>query len=457
MTLSTIASVTGGMLSGSDREFVSVSIDSRAVQNGDLFVAIRGDRFDGHDFVDDAMGRGAAGAVVSRRMASAISQVTVSDTTTALGSMAAYWRRQFDLPVLGITGSNGKTTVTAMIREILSVSGLPLAPRESFNNQWGVPLTLLGLRESHTHAVIEMGMNHPGEIDYLTRIAAPTVALINNAAAAHLEGLGTVERVARAKAEIFNGLEPDGCAVLNRDDDHYALWRSMLAGQSVVTFGGDATADIRCEGEIDAADDGCRFALQGAAGSAVVALAVPGRHNMMNALAAIACCHAAGIALDDMVAGLARFHGVPGRLRRLVSASGAALVDDSFNANPASVQAAIDFLATRTGKRILVLGAMAELGVAARDQHARVGSYAWASGIDRLLVLNDRDNPDLEGYRRGFGDRTEICRDVPQLLDALGADNRAGNTILIKGSKASAMGRVVEALAGRDSPGGQSC
>ncbi len=457
MTLSTIANVTGGVLNGSDREFSSVCIDSRTVKHGELFVAIEGERFDGHDFVADALNRGAAGAVVSREVTSDISHVSVSDTTAALGRMAAYWRRQFDIPVIGVTGSNGKTTVTAMIREMVSVSGDPLAPRESFNNQWGVPLTLLGLQRQHTHAVIEMGMNHPGEIDYLTRIAAPTVALVNNAAAAHLEGLGTVENVARAKGEIFNGLTENGYAILNCEDAYFETWREMVPGRRVVSFGGQPSADIYLAAEIVQESDGSRFQIDGIAGAASIYLGVPGRHNVMNALAAIACCHSAGVSLDDMSQGLARFEGVPGRLRRLTTSSGAALVDDSFNANPASVSAAIDFLAARQGKRILILGAMAELGKAARDQHARVGSYAWASGIDRLLVLNDTNNPDLDWYRQGFGERSEAYSDVAALVAAIGSDNRPDNTILVKGSKASAMGRVVTALSGVGENGGATC
>ena len=456
MTLSSAAELTGGTLDGADGVFSGVGIDSRTVRQGELFVAIRGDRLDGHDFVADAGYRGAAGALVSRRAEADISQVTVTDTTDALGRLAFHWRRRFDIPVIGITGSNGKTTVTAMVREILSVSGHPLSPRESYNNQWGVPLTLLELAGGHTHAVIEMGMNRTGEIDHLTRIAAPTVALINNAVAAHLEGLGSVRRVAEAKGEIFNGLGPGGTAVLNRDDPNFGLWQALAGERRVLTFGLENEADFRGLG-VELTPTGSRLSVRSLAGDAEISLAVPGRHNIMNALAAMAACHAVGADPDDLSAGLAAFTGVPGRLRRLCTAGGATLIDDSFNANPGSVSAAIDFLSSQPGRRILVLGAMAELGPSAGEHHAAVGSHARRGGIDRLLVLNDEDNPDLEGYRRGYGGRAEMFPDVPSLVASLEPEDHSGNVILVKGSKSSRMGRVVRALAAGGEPGGSPC
>lgn len=456
MTFAAAADLTGGTLHGADGAFSGVQIDSRAVRPGELFVAIRGHRLDGHDFVAEAGDRGAAGALVSRRVDAAVPQVAVTDTTAALGRLALHWRRRFGIPVVGVTGSNGKTTVTAMVREILSVSGRPLAPRESFNNQWGVPLTLLALSGDHTHAVIEMGMNHPGEIDRLTGIAAPTVALVNNAAAAHLEGLGSVRRVAEAKGEIFRGLGPDGAAVLNRDDPHFGLWRRLAGERRALTFGLGNAADFRGL-DVRLAAEGCRFSVRCPAGDVEITLAVPGRHNVMNALAAMAACHAAGAGPEDLAAGLAAFTGIPGRLRRLDGAGGAALVDDSFNANPASIGAAIDYLSSRPGRRILVLGAMAELGPAAEAHHADVGDRARSGGVERLLVLNDGDNPDLEGYRRGYGGTAELFADVPSLVASLEPEDRPGNTILVKGSKSSRMGRVVQALAAGGEPGGVPC
>ncbi len=453
MTLSRVAEITGGSLHGADRAFSGVGIDSRAIGDGELFVAIAGENFDGHDFVAAAVARGAAGALVVRAVDAAIDQVTVDDTTLALGKLAADWRRQYRGPVIGITGSNGKTTVTAMVRDILAVSGNPLAPRESFNNQWGVPLTLLALRDDHSHAVIEMGMNHPGEIDYLADIAKPDVALINNAAAAHLEGLGSVERVADAKGEILDHLDDDGVAVLNRDDAFCDHWRERAGQRRVITFGQGAGADIRARG-IETIQGGMRFELTGAAGDAVITLGVPGRHNVMNALAAITSCHAVGVALADAVTGIALFAGTPGRLRRSRTAAGGMLIDDSFNANPASIAAAIDVLAETNGRKVLVLGAMAELGADAATLHAGVGRQARDAGLDRLLVLDDNGNPVVAGYAKGWGAGAEVFATVDDLVAAIGEDAGQGSTILVKGSKSSRMGRVVRALeAGQDGEG----
>jgi UDP-N-acetylmuramoyl-tripeptide--D-alanyl-D-alanine ligase len=456
MTLSEVAMVTDGSLHGEDHRISSVSIDSRRVRHNGLFVAIPGERFDGHDYVGDAKARGAIGALVSRVVDDEINQVAVADTTCALGRLAAHWRRGFDVPVIGVTGSNGKTTVTAMLRHILAVSGSPLSPRESYNNQWGVPLTLLRMHAGHSHAVIEMGMNHTGEIAYLTGITQPTVALINNAAAAHLEGVGTLDQVARAKGEILSGLRADGVAVLNRDDRYFDLWRMRCGGCRIIGFGVAPEADIRAR-EIRTGAGNVRFRLEGAAGNAQVSLQVAGRHNVMNAVAAIAAGHAAGVPLVDMVRGLEDFDGIPGRLRHTRAAGGAALIDDSFNANPASMAAAIDVLSATGGRRVLVVGAMAELGDSTEALHASVGEQARNAGIERLLVLDDSGFSGLEGYRHGFGGGTEWFSDVTALVEALGDDTREGSTILVKGSKSSRMGRVVAALETAMDSGGTSC
>ncbi len=456
MTLVALADQVDGILQGPDTEFDGVSIDSRTVTPGELFVAIRGERVDGHDFVAEAVRRGAAGILVSRRMEEQISQVAVVDTTRALGQLAASWRRQFDLPVIGVTGSNGKTTVTAMVRAILSVSGQPLAPKASYNNHWGVPLTLLALKADHTHAVIEMGMNHPGEIGYLAQITAPDVALINNAVAAHLEGLGTVERVAQAKGEILAGVDPDGTVVLNRDDPNFHYWQERADGRRILTFSLEAEASFRAT-ELRLQATGSRCSVRSVVGNVALTLRVPGRHNIQNALAAMAVSHAAGGRLEDLSIGLERFAGMPGRLRPLRSMGGAALVDDSFNANPSSVQAAIDHLSGLSGRRILVLGAMAELGPAAKQWHAQVGEYARTEGIERLLVLDDSDNPAVQGYGEGFGADTERFAEVDTLAASLMTEDRPGNTILVKGSKSARMGRVVQALTGVGREEGASC
>ncbi|MGI9317283.1 MAG: UDP-N-acetylmuramoyl-tripeptide--D-alanyl-D-alanine ligase, partial [bacterium] len=393
--------------------------------------------------------RGAAGALVEHASDQNISQLMVGDTTIALGKLAQSWRARFKIPVIGITGSNGKTTVTALIREILSVSHNPLSPVQSFNNQWGVPLTLLKITADHTHAVIEMGMNSPGEIDYLSRIASPTVALINNAAAAHLEGLGSVRQVALAKAEIIDGLDSDGVAVLNADDAFFDLWKESAADRRVVSFGCNNRADIMAK-NVQFNSEVSEFTMQVDQNSYKVSLPLAGRHNVMNALAAAAACVAIGIDLSQITVGLKRAKGVAGRLTVFSSASGARVIDDSFNANPASTIAAIDVLSSHMGKRVLVLGAMAELGADGEVLHADVGRAAAAAGIDRLLVLSDSGNPDVSGYLRGYGENAQSFDNIDELFGALSADNKPGVALLVKGSKSSRMGRVVERLLAKE-------
>lgn len=454
MQLATAAEVTNAVLSGNDQMFTGVSIDTRTLDRGELFVAISGEHLDGHHYLSAANQGGAAGAMVRRAahipdMGPEFGLLKVRDTTEALGQLGAHWRRQFDIPVIGITGSNGKTTVTAMVRQILGTSNQPLAPKMSYNNQWGVPLTLLELHGGHTHAVIEMGMNHRGEIDYLTRIAHPTVALINNAAAAHLEGLGSVREVALAKAEIINGLSEDGSVVVNADDDFADLWTELAMHHNVLGFGLSDNADVYAA-NIQYAADSSVFDLVIARHRQPLTLPVAGQHNIYNALAAAAACHAAGVDPDQIRAGLVGFEAVEGRQRRLRTEAGARLIDDSFNANPSSTSAAIDVLARQDGRKVLVLGAMAELGEDAEALHAGVGERAKQAGIHRLLVLTDSSNPAVEGYFSGYGSKGEGFDNLGDLLEALARDNHEGVTILVKGSKSSRMGRVVQRLLAND-------
>ncbi|MEJ2176855.1 MAG: UDP-N-acetylmuramoyl-tripeptide--D-alanyl-D-alanine ligase [Gammaproteobacteria bacterium] len=445
MNLSSAAEITGGVLIGVDQKFIGVNTDTRQLTPGELFVAIPGENFDGHDFLGAALQRGAVGALVEHAGEEKISQLMVDDTTVALGKLAQSWRSHFNIPVIGITGSNGKTTVTAMVREILSVSHNPLYPLKSFNNQWGVPLTLLKLRDEHTHAVIEMGMNSAGEIDYLSRIARPTIALINNAAAAHLQGLGSVRQVALAKAEILSNLGSEGVAVLNADDASFELWRTYAGERKMVSFGLQNRADVTAT-EVQLNSAGSTFCLQAGGDSTKVSLSLAGRHNVMNALAAAAACIALDIDLEQIAKGLRVAEGIAGRLSIFQTNAGAKVIDDSFNANPASTKAAIDVLASHEGKRVLVLGAMAELGAEGEALHAEVGKAAAVAGIDRMVVLADSGNADVKGYLRGYGSGAECFDDIEELIDALMSDDLSGTTLLVKGSKSSRMGRVVERL-----------
>ena len=444
MSVSEAAIAMAGTLIGPDRPLAAVSIDSRALSKDDLFVAIRGDHFDGHDFVGAALEKGAAAAVVERVTDVAISQIKVLDSTIALGKLAKEWRARFSIPVVGVTGSNGKTTVTAMIRHILEQSHDPLFPEQSFNNQWGVPLTLLKLSH-HSHAVIEMGMNHPGEIDYLAQISAPTIAVINNAADAHLEGLGDVQQVAIAKGEIIDALSMNGVVILNKDDQFFDFWSRQADSRKVVTFGLASETDFSAE-NIELFADRSSFTLRYNNKNQPVELPISGRHNVMNALAAAAAAHTAGASLVDIAAGLREMKAISGRLTEKMTAQGARLIDDSFNANPSSVRAAIDVLSRCDKRKILVLGAMGELGADSQRLHQETAMVAASAGVDRLLYLNDSSNPDLQGYRLGFDSKGEEFQSVDALVAALQHDNHPESVILVKGSKAARMGRVVERL-----------
>ena len=444
MLASEAANAMEGTLIGADRNFHSVTIDSRTVSKDDVFFAIPGDKYDGHDFVDRALARGASLAVVEKVADVAVSQIKVTDSTIALGKLAKHWRTKFSIPVIGITGSNGKTTVTAMVRHIISQNHQPLFPEQSFNNQWGVPLTLFKLDE-HSHAVIEMGMNHPGEINYLTQIAEPTIALINNASAAHLEGLGGVEQVAMAKGEIIDALSMDGVVILNADDLFFDFWSRQADSRKIVSFGIEKQADFGAK-KIQLRSENCSFELHAYGQSVLIELPLPGYHNVMNVLAAAAASCVAGIPLEDVRDGLQNMETVSGRLTLMTSGAGAKLIDDSFNANPSSMLAAIEVLSQCEGKKILVLGAMGELGDDSGKLHQETAAAAVKAGIDRLLYLNDSNNTDLQGYQRGFANNGEEFKSVQALVAALSGDDHANSVILVKGSKTSKMGRVVSEL-----------
>ena len=443
MDLAEAARVLSGTLVGPPARFSGVATDSRVVAAGDLFVALEGERFDGHAFVEEALRRGASGALTARRVEAGMpfSQVVVEDTRLALGRLAAAWRDRFAIPLVALTGSNGKTTVKEMLGAILArhcgSREAVLATAGNLNNDIGMPLTLLGLRERHRCAVIEMGMNHAGEIGYLTRIARPTVALVNNAQRAHVGILGSVEAVARAKGEIYAGLGPDGVAVVNADDAFAPYWVSLNAGRRVLTFGLAAGADVR------AAREGAAWRFATPAGSFAATLRVAGVHNVRNALAACAAGHALGVPAEEMGAALASFAGVPGRLERRRGAAGGAVIDDTYNANPESMMAAVEVLAAEPGRRVLVMGDMGELGAASAALHAEVGQGARRAGLDALLALG----ADSREAVRAFGPGARHFGDLDALVEAARAESAAGATLLVKGSRFMRMERVVAALA----------
>ncbi len=442
MSLAEAAAVLGARVTGGDHVFHSVSTDTRTLEPGALFVALRGERFDGHDYIEAAMSAGAAG-VLGERAPEAVPAILVDDSLDALQRLAADWRGRFSPGLVAVTGSNGKTTVKEMIAAILSPLAPTLASRGNLNNHIGVPLSLLRLRREHRFAVIEMGMNHAGELTLLSRLAAPNVALVTNAAPAHLEGLGTVEKVAAAKGEVFSGLGAGGIAVINADDAFADYWRGLNRGRRIVTFGLDAAADVTATVEPGA--DASRLRIRAGGKAVNLRLAAAGMHNAMNALAAAAAATALGVELDAVGAGLEAFTPVAGRSQMVELGAGGCLINDCYNANPASMAAAIDLLARQQGTRILVMGDMGELGERSEDFHREAGERARQAGIDRLFCFG----PLSALACRAFGPGAAAFDDVDALSTAVAGCLGSDVTVLVKGSRAMRMERVADALAAR--------
>ena len=443
--LSNVAEAVGGRLIGADQALRGVSTDTRAIAAGQLFIALRGERFDAHDFLDQAAAAGATAMLVADadKLPEGISAVLVDDTRLALGRLAAAWRAGFDLPVIAVTGSNGKTTTKEMIAAILKAEfgSEVLATRGNFNNDIGLPLTLLGLNATHRAAVIEMGMNHPGEIAYLAPIGAPTVAVVTNAQRAHLEGMGDLDEVAREKGSIFGGLAAKGIAVINADEAYVSLWRGMAGTHAIRSYAIDHAADVR--GKVRQRGLEIDIELQAPEGQATIKLCIPGRHNACNAVAAAAACLAAGLPMTAVVAGLEAFAGVKGRLQRRSGKSGAEILDDTYNANPDSVRAGIDVLAATIGRKLLVLGDMGEIGEASGQYHDEIGGYAKSQGIDRLFALGDAAQLAV----RNFGEGARHFCNVDKLIAAVDKELGPETTVLVKGSRFMKMERVADALA----------
>ena len=447
-SLSQIAAAVNGRLVGADVTVEGVSTDTRAIAKGALFIALAGDRFDAHDFLDQAMAAGAGALLVADagKLPAGVSAVVVDDTRLALGRLAAAWRARFALPVIAVTGSNGKTTTKEMIAAILKVAhgAAVLSTRGNLNNDIGLPLTLLGLSAAHRAAVIEMGMNHPGEIAYLAPIGAPTVALVTNAQRAHLEGMGDLDEVAREKGAIFSGLPTEGVAVINADDSYAGYWRGVAAGRPVRSFAIDGAADVvgkvRQHGLETAID------LSAPEGEVHIALRIPGRHNAGNAVAAAAACLAAGVPLAAVAAGLESFSGVKGRLQRRAGKLGAEILDDTYNANPDSVRAGIDVLASTIGRKLLILGDMGEIGEACAQYHDEIGGYAKSQGVDLLFALGEATKAAV----RNFGDGARHFCHVDKLIAAADKELGPETTVLVKGSRFMKMERVADALAAEE-------
>jgi UDP-N-acetylmuramoyl-tripeptide--D-alanyl-D-alanine ligase len=440
LRLSEVALWTHGTLKGRDLMVRTVATDTREVMSGALFLALKGENFDGHDFVDAAKAAGAIAALVARPVASDLPQVVVADTLFALGDLASHVRAQHRARVVGITGSNGKTTVKTLLASILSLHGKTHVNAGNFNNEIGLPLSLLAMPEDTQYAVLEMGAGKPGDIEYLAAIARPEIGLVNNIGPAHLERMGSIEGIAETKGALYAALPAHGVAVINADETFAPLFTSLNRAEHVIRFGLDKPAEVSAE--IRKLGTESRFALRTPNGSVEIALPLAGRHNVANALAAASVAVALDVPPATIKQGLEAAPAVKGRLARHAMPGGWTLIDDSYNANPASTAAAIATLVEEPAEAWLVLGDMRELGPQARELHAQVGALAKRSGIAWLYTVGELSR----AAAAAFGEGAQHFADQDALTRALVAQVRPGVSVLVKGSRGSAMDRVVKAL-----------
>ena len=440
-TLVTAAEFMHGKLHGADHAFNGVSTDTRTLQQGELFIALQGPNCDGCDYVGQARDKGAVAAVVPRLVDEEIPQIAVADSKRALGELGAAWRQQLSPIVIGVTGSNGKTTLKEMTAACLATTAPTLATHGNLNNDIGMPLMLTRIEEQHRFAVLEMGANHVGEIAYLTALAKPDIVVITNAGDAHLEGFGSRDGVARGKGEILCGETRPKVAILNADDHYFEFWSKLVEDTQLITFGLDADADVYAS-NIVAEADYSSFDLHLPVGEIDITLPLSGRHNVRNACAAAAIAVAVGIDIADIKTALEAVKPVDGRLRRLAGINGATIYDDSYNANPLSVVAAAEFLASLPGDSVIVLGDMGELGDEAAQLHTDTGTRVRNTGVSRLLATGELSRNTVEA----FGEGASWHSDVDELSARLKSELREGMNVLVKGSRFMKMERVVEAL-----------
>jgi UDP-N-acetylmuramoyl-tripeptide--D-alanyl-D-alanine ligase len=443
VTLSQLAGILGGELKGNDLSLDAVTTDTRKLTPGCLFVALKGERFDAHDFAEQAKEGGAGALLVSRPLAIDLPQVIVKDTRLAFGELAAWVRAQVPARVVALTGSSGKTSVKEMTAAILSQCGNTLYTAGNLNNDIGVPMTLLRLTQDDDYAVIELGANHQGEIAWTVGLTRPEAALVNNLAAAHLEGFGSLAGVAKAKGEIFTGLPENGIAIMNADNNDWLNWQSIIGDRKVWRFSPNATNSDFTATNVHVTSHGTEFLLQTPGGSIEVLLPLPGRHNIANALAAAALSMAVGATLEAIKTGLANLKAVPGRLFPVQLAENQLLLDDSYNANVGSMTAAVQVLSEMPGYRVLVVGDMAELGAESEACHVQVGEAAKTAGIDCVLSSGKLSKAisDASGVGEHFADKPALIA----RLQALIAEQPI-ITILVKGSRSAAMEEVARAL-----------
>jgi len=440
MSLDEVADQMDAQRVGDDVVFSSVSTDTRSISSGDLFVALQGENFDGHDYLQQAQDAGAVAAMVSRQLKIMLPMLKVQDTRLGLGQLSSLWRGRFSVPCIAVTGSNGKTTVKEMLSAIMSQTGDVLATIGNLNNDIGVPLTLLRLQDHHRSAVVEMGANHAGEIQYLSGLARPDVAIITNAGPAHLEGFGSIEGVAHAKGEIFTGLNMNGTAIINQDDSYAPLWRELAANRRIISFAIEQQADVMASWQ--QYDDHLLMQLRTPVGDGEVKLQLLGRHNVMNALAATAAAIAAGIDIPGIVSGLESMKAVDGRLQVSDGLAGMRILNDTYNANPASLEAALDVMSDMTGEKWLALGDMGELGEGAVEMHRQCGELAREKGITRLYAVGPLARYAVES----FAGESQWCESMSDLISLLKKDWVAEGVLLVKGSRLMHMEQLVGAL-----------
>ncbi len=445
MTLSEIADVCSAEMRGRDTDIQGVSIDSRNLKPGDCYIAIKGERFDGHDFIDAALAAGAKAVMVSHPVEIDAAQIIVTDCRKALAELAAFWRRRLRLKIVGITGSNGKTTVKEMTASILKQKVETLYTQGNLNNELGVPLTLLRLEKQHRYAVVEMGANHPGEIAFTSGLVQSDVAILTNVGPAHLEGFGSLEGVAKAKGELIESLSVNGVAVLNRDDVFFDFWRDLAGPRPTLTFGLSEQADVQALNIRQKVEQGrfvTEFVLKTKSIEMPVRLALAGVHNVKNALAAAAATIALGIRAETIQAGLERMQPVNGRLTPKQNIAGGLLIDDSYNANPASIKAALDVLLKSEGEPWVILGAMGEMGAESKTIHQELGKLIKQMGIKKLLATG----ADAKFAVEAFGQGALFFQSQQTLIESLQQQITGRESLLIKGSRAQQMDKVVAAL-----------
>lgn len=444
MSLSKAASAINARFEGNDVVFSGCSTDSRSIEKGNLFIALKGENFDGHDFVSIAEEKGAASLMLQEEVIHSLPVLKVENTRKAMGLLAKTWREELAIQLVAITGSNGKTTVKEMVSSILSEVAEVHATTGNLNNDIGVPLTLFGIDKKHKFAVIEMGANHAGEIEWLSAISRPNVAVITQCAPAHLEGFGTVEDVAKAKAEIFSSLQSSGTAIINADDPYSGFWQKTCEHKKQCTFGiAEKQAEVRADKIKILPDEACsHFELITKQGSVEINLKLLGRHNVLNALAATACCLSLDIPLQSIKSGLEKMQAIKGRLQVKQGKHGARIIDDTYNANPKSLDAALEVLSNYDGIRYLVLGDMGELGDSERQLHHVAGENARSAGIDGLFTIGELSIHAMES----FGENAFHFESYEAMNKALLDKLNDQTTILVKGSRSMCMERITKVL-----------